>query len=120
MSLLRKVKLKVIINYETARCYIIDFVKHNFIIKTLKRSFNWIKLDLRKFITVITIFIVIITLIIAEAKETYVTKVTFYNTPEVKFLIFVIIGDFSSLWQDIENVKNVSESKWMNISLFDN
>ena len=40
MSLSRKVKLKIIIDYETARCYVIDFSKHDFIIKTSKRSFN--------------------------------------------------------------------------------
>ena len=30
----------------------------------------------------------------AKAEEVYVTKVIFYNTPEVRFLISVIINDF--------------------------
>ena len=40
MSLSRKVKLKIIINYETARCYVIDFSKYDLITKTPKRSPN--------------------------------------------------------------------------------
>ena len=40
MSLSRKVKLRVIINYEITKCYVIDFMKYDFITKTLKRSFN--------------------------------------------------------------------------------
>ena len=40
MSLSRKIKLKIIINYEITKYYIIDFFKYNFIIKILKRSLN--------------------------------------------------------------------------------
>ena len=120
MSLSRKVKLKVIIDYETAKCYVINFFEYDLITKTLKRSFNWIKLDLRKLVIVATAFIVIIIPFIAEAEEVHITKVTLYNTFKVKFSIFVVIGEFSFLWQDIESVKNVFESKWMNIFLFDN
>ena len=40
MSLSRKVKLKVITDYEITRYYVIDFVKHNLITKISKRSFN--------------------------------------------------------------------------------
>ena len=40
MSLSRKVKLRVIIDYKITRCYVIDFVKHDFIMKASKRSFN--------------------------------------------------------------------------------
>ena len=40
MSLSRKVKLKVIIDYKATRCYVIDFVKHDFITKASKRSSN--------------------------------------------------------------------------------
>ena len=54
------------------------------------------------------------------AKEIYGTRITFYDTPKIKSSISAMINDFSSLWQDIESVKNVPESKWMNISLFDN
>ena len=59
-------------------------------------------------------------MISAVAKEVHVTEITFYDTPEIRSSIFVMIDEFSFLWQDIENVKNVFESKWMNISLFDN
>ena len=40
MSLSRKIKLKMIINYEAARYNVIDFLKHDFIARTSKRSFN--------------------------------------------------------------------------------
>ena len=40
ISLSRKVKLKMVINYEITRCYVINFVEHNLVTKTLKRSFN--------------------------------------------------------------------------------
>ena len=40
ISLSRKVKLKIIINYETTKCYVISFIKYNFIARALKRSFN--------------------------------------------------------------------------------
>ena len=40
ISLSRKVKLKLIINYEITRCYVIDFVKYNFITRVSKRSLN--------------------------------------------------------------------------------
>ena len=40
ISLSRKVKLKMIINYEITKCYIINLSKYDFITKTLKRSFN--------------------------------------------------------------------------------
>ena len=40
ISLSRKVKLRVIINYETTKYYVIDFVKHNLITKASKRSSN--------------------------------------------------------------------------------
>ena len=120
MSLSRKVKLKIIIDYKAARYYVIDFVEHNLITKTSKRSLNWIKSDLRKFITAAITFIIIITFAIAETKKVYITKITLHNTSEIRFSIFVIINEFSFLWQDIENVKNVSESKWINISLFNN
>ena len=108
----------MIINYEITRCYVIDFVEYNLITKILKRSSNWIKLNLRRLITAAATFIAVMTSIIA--KEVYIIEVIIHDTPEVRFSIFAIISDFSLLWQDIENVKNVSELKWMNISLFDN
>ena len=40
MSLSRKVKLKMIINYEVAEYYVIDFFKYDFVARALKRSFN--------------------------------------------------------------------------------
>ena len=40
ISLSRKVKLRVIINYKITKYYIIDFAEHNLIIKTLKRLLN--------------------------------------------------------------------------------
>ena len=40
MSLSRKIKLRMIIDYEAARCYVIDFLKHDLIMKASKRSFN--------------------------------------------------------------------------------
>ena len=40
ISLSRKVKLRMIIDYEVAKCYVIDFSEHDFITKTSKRSFN--------------------------------------------------------------------------------
>ena len=40
INLSRKVKLKVIIDYKTTRCYVIDFFKHNFVARALKRLFN--------------------------------------------------------------------------------
>ena len=40
ISLSRKVKLRVIINYEITKCYIINFFEYNLAAKTLKRSFN--------------------------------------------------------------------------------
>ena len=118
ISLSRKVKLKMIIDYETTKCYVIDFFEHNFIAKASKRSPNWIKLDLRKLIIAITTFIAVMTSIIA--KEVYVTKIIFYDTSEIKSSISIMINEFPFLWQNTESVKNVSESKWINISLFDN
>ena len=32
--------------------------------------------------------------VIAEAKETHITKVTFHDTPKVKFSILTMINDF--------------------------
>ena len=40
ISLSRKVKLRMIIDYEIMKCYVIDSFEHNLIMKTLKRSFN--------------------------------------------------------------------------------
>ena len=40
MSLSRKVKLRMIINYEATRCYVINFAEHDLITKTSKRSSN--------------------------------------------------------------------------------
>ena len=40
ISLSRKIKLKIIINYEATRCYVINSAEHNLVTKTLKRSFN--------------------------------------------------------------------------------
>ena len=40
MSLSRKVKLRVIIDYEITKCYVIDFAEHDLATKTLKRLFN--------------------------------------------------------------------------------
>ena len=40
MSLSRKVKLKVIIDYEAAECYVIDFFEHDLVTKASKRSPN--------------------------------------------------------------------------------
>ena len=40
ISLSRKVKLKMIIDYEITRCYVINFFKYNLITKTSKRSPN--------------------------------------------------------------------------------
>ena len=40
ISLSRKVKLKIIIDYKVTKCYVIDFFEYNFITKALKRSFN--------------------------------------------------------------------------------
>ena len=95
MNLSRKVKLKMIIDYKATRCYVIDFFKHNLITKTLKRSFNWIKLNLKKLVIAIITFIIIMTFAVAE--EVYITKIILHNTFEIKFSIFIIINDFSSL-----------------------
>ena len=40
ISLSRKVKLRVVIIYETINCYVIVFFEHNLIMKTLNRLFN--------------------------------------------------------------------------------
>ena len=40
ISLSRKVKLKMIIDYKAARCYVIDFFEHDLVTKASKRSFN--------------------------------------------------------------------------------
>ena len=40
ISLSRKVKLRMIIDYEIARCYVINFAKHDLVTKTSKRSPN--------------------------------------------------------------------------------
>ena len=40
ISLPRKVKLKIIIDYEITKCYVINSFEHNLITKTSKRSFN--------------------------------------------------------------------------------
>ena len=40
INLSHKIKLKMIIDYTIMKCYVIDFFKYNFVIKTLKRSFN--------------------------------------------------------------------------------
>ena len=40
ISLSRKVKLKMVINYEITKCYVINSFKYNLAAKTLKRSFN--------------------------------------------------------------------------------
>ena len=39
-GLSRKVKLKIIIDYQITRCYVIDFFKYNLITKASKRSPN--------------------------------------------------------------------------------
>lgn len=95
MSLSRKVKLKIIINYEIIKCYVINSFKHNLIMKTLKRLFNWIKLKLYKFIIIIIIFIVIMIFIII--KEMHITKITLYNMFKTRFSISIVINEFSLL-----------------------
>ena len=40
INLSRKIKLRVIIDYEITRCYVINFFKHNFIARALKCSFH--------------------------------------------------------------------------------
>ena len=85
----------MIIDYEITKCYVIDFAEYNLIMKTLKRSLNWIKLNLRKLIITIITFIVIMTSAVVE--KVYVIEIIIHNTPEVRFSIFVMIDDFPSL-----------------------
>ena len=40
MNLSRKIKLRMIINYEITKCYVINFSEYDFITKISKRSFN--------------------------------------------------------------------------------
>ena len=84
----------MIINYEITKLYVINFVEYNFITKILKRSFNWIKSNLRKFMIAAITFIIIMISAVAEAEKVHIIKVTFYNTPEIKSSIFVVIRDF--------------------------
>ena len=96
MSLSRKVKLKMIIDYEAAKCYVIDFFEHDLVTKASKRSPNWIKSDLRKLIAAVAAFIAVMTFIAAE--EVHVTEITLHDTSEARFSIFAVTNDFSSLW----------------------
>ena len=96
---------------------------------TLKDNINWAQQRFYIILTLITAFNVITE---GLFKETFITslkvqseifllnKITIYENTEALNSITEVTKQYSQLWENWDNIINISESEWMNILFLNN
>ena len=114
----RHTRLDKVLEYEAEGCFQIDMEHVTLAEKPPKkvRSKSLIKKAFKGLMCAVAAFSAVISI----KKTVYSIGVTIYEDMIAIAKIAKVVEAFSSLWKDIDNVINVSENQWMEISLVEN
>ena len=131
MILLQKTHLEQVVEYKADSCYSAHLNISLLAIREshsrdneswICRSFWSILISVAAFNVVTNDVFTVNSLSLSElSTETLLmNEITVYSGTSTLYQITEVISQYPQLWEDWGNIVNVSESEWMNISLFDN
>ena len=131
MTLLQKTHLEQIVEYETDNCYSAHSDTSLLVIRESHSRSNksWICRSFWSILILVAAFNVVIndkftanSLFSSElpTETLLINEITIYSDASTLYWITKIVSQYPQLWEDWDNIVNVSESEWMNILLLNN